>query len=210
MFTGKELTWVAASYCLGCFTSGYYWVRWRTGLDLRHHGSGTLGARNAGRVLGPMGFLTTFLLDFAKGALAVGVAKYLHLSGEAVVACMVAVVMGHTWPAQLRFQGGKGISASLGAIVACEPFIAGILVTIFLPAFVLIRSFTLSGLLAFALAPLAVFLLGCGNEATAAISFLAMVVLLAHRRNLREEFAKYFAGRAVKHESGPTDRDPPA
>jgi glycerol-3-phosphate acyltransferase PlsY len=206
MLTGKEFTWIAASYCLGCFTAGYYWVRWRTGLDLRHHGSGTLGARNAGRVLGPAGFVTTFLLDFAKGALAVGVAKYLHLSGEAVVACILAVVLGHTWPVQLRFQGGKGISASLGALLAYEPFIAGILVAIFLPAFVLIRSFTLSGLLAFALAPLAVFLWGFGNEATAAGSFLAILVLLSHRKNIREEFARIFHGRTVKSGSGPHDR----
>jgi acyl phosphate:glycerol-3-phosphate acyltransferase len=208
MLTGKEFTWVVSSYFLGCFTSAYYWVRWRTGLDLRHHGSGTLGARNAGRVLGAGGFTVTFLLDFAKGALAVGGAQYLHLGGIAVVASMLAVVMGHTWPVQLRFQGGKGISASLGAMVAYDPFIAAVLVGIFLPAFALLRSFTLGGLLAFALAPMAVFLWGLGNEATAAVSFLAILVLLAHRRNIREEFARFFPRRALKDGSVHDHKDP--
>src|SRR4030095_2596013 len=32
---------IAACYCLGCFTSGYYWVRWRTGQDVRQLGSGS-------------------------------------------------------------------------------------------------------------------------------------------------------------------------
>ena len=71
MLSGKEFSWVLTSYCLGCFTAGYYWVRSRTGLDIRQQGSGSVGARNAGRVLGPGAFLVTFLLDFGKGALAV-------------------------------------------------------------------------------------------------------------------------------------------
>ena len=210
MLTGKEFTWLLASYCLGCFTAAYYCVRWRTGLDLRHHGSGTLGARNAGRVMGPGGFILTFLLDFAKGALAVGGAKYFQMSGVTVVLSILAVVMGHTWPMQLRFQGGKGISASLGALVAYDPFIAAILVAIFLPAFALIRSFTLSGLLAFALAPLAVFLWGLGNEATAAMSCLAILVLLSHRKNIREEISRVFPGRSAKKGSAHDDTEPDA
>jgi acyl phosphate:glycerol-3-phosphate acyltransferase len=199
MVTGKEASWILTSYCLGCFTAGYYWVRLRTGMDLRHQGSGTVGARNAGRVLGPTGFIVTFLLDLGKGALAVAGANFFQLSGPAVVASILAVVLGHTFPAQLRFHGGKGISTSLGAILAYDPFIAAILIGIFLPAVALIRSFTLSGLLAFGLAPLAVFLGGLGNEPTAAVSFLAIVVLLSHRRNIREEFARVFPGRAVKN-----------
>jgi hypothetical protein len=57
----------------------------------------------------------------------------------------------------------------------------------------------LGGLLAFTLAPLAVFLWGWGNEATAAVSFLAILVLLSHRRNIREELAGFSPNRAVKH-----------
>jgi acyl phosphate:glycerol-3-phosphate acyltransferase len=203
MLTGKEVSWILTSYCLGCFASGYYWVRFRTGLDIRHQGSGTVGARNAGRVLGATGFLVTFVLDFAKGALAVAAAKYFQLSGPAIVASILAVVLGHTFPIQLRCQGGKGIATSLGALLAYDlafdTSMVAVLVGVFLPALALLRSFTLSGLVAFALAPLVVFLWGMGNEATAAVSFLAILVLLSHRRNIREEFARIFPGRAVKH-----------
>lgn len=208
MLTGKEISWILTSYCLGCFTAGYYWVRFRTGLDIRHQGSGTVGARNAGRVLGATGFLVTFLLDLGKGALAVAGARFLHLSGPAVVASILAVVVGHTFPIQLRFHGGKGISTSLGAVLAYDvvfdTFTTVVLVAIFLPAFAVIRSFTLSGLLAFTLSPLVVFLWGWGNEATAVVSFLAILVLLSHRRNIREEFARISPGRAVKN--GPVQK----
>ena len=61
--TGKELTTIFVSYLLGCFTAGYYWVRWRTGQDIRQEGSGNVGARNAGRILGATAFAATLLLD---------------------------------------------------------------------------------------------------------------------------------------------------
>jgi acyl phosphate:glycerol-3-phosphate acyltransferase len=206
MLNGKEVSWVLASYCLGCCTAGYYWVRLRTGLDLREQGSGTVGARNAGRLLGPSAFVVTFLVDLAKGALAVAGANFFGLSEVAVISSMLAVVAGHTWPMQLRFQGGKGIATSLGALLVYDSFIVLILVCLFLPGWILLRSFTLSGLLAFALSPLVVFLCGQSNEAAAAASFLAILVLLSHRRNIRKEFARIFPGRSVKPDPMHTDK----
>src|SRR5713226_2440339 len=164
MMTSKEISVILACYCLGCFAAGYYWVRWRTGLDIRQQGSGSFGARNVGRLLGPSGFGVTFLLDLAKGAFAVWLAR--------------------------RF--------GLGALLAYDSFIVVILVSLFLPLLALIRNFTLSGLLAFALSPLVVFLYGLGNHAVAAVSFLAILVLWSHRRNIREEFTRSVLGRPVK------------
>lgn len=203
MMTGKEMTVILSTYVLGCFTAGYYWVRWRTGQDVRQMGSGSVGARNVGRVTGPLGFAVTFLLDFGKGALAAGAALYFGLGAEAVVASLVAVVAGHNWPMQLRFHGGKGIATSLGALLAYDPFIVLILVTLFLPGFVLLRSFNLGGLMAFALSPFVVFLCGLGNPEIAAISFLAIVVLFSHRRNIREEIARIFQARPLKDARSP-------
>src|SRR6266568_2074210 len=60
--------WICLSaYFLGCFTTGYYLVRVRTGQDPRDLGSGSVGAKNVGRVLGCSGFLVTLLGDFGKG-----------------------------------------------------------------------------------------------------------------------------------------------
>ncbi|MEY2410378.1 MAG: acyl phosphate:glycerol-3-phosphate acyltransferase, partial [Verrucomicrobiota bacterium] len=166
--SGKDLTWIVTSYFLGCFTAGYYWTRWRTGQDIRALGSGNVGARNVGRLLGPWGFLITFLLDFAKGVLAVAGATYFKLSPESLVATVVAVAAGHNWPAQLHFRGGKGIAVSLGALLAYDPFIVLCLVAVFLPLFALLRTFTLSGMLAFAVAPMVGFLCGLEKEGVAA------------------------------------------
>jgi len=190
--TGKEVTIVFACYFLGCFTAGYYWVRWRTGQDIRHEGSGNVGARNVGRILGASGFMATLLLDLGKGALAVGMALHFRLSPEMVIAAMLAVVVGHNWPMQLRFHGGKGIATSFGALLAYDSFLPAILVVLFVPFFVLLRNFTLSGLLAFAVSPLVAFLCGLENMEVVAASLLAILVLISHRRNIREQFSRIF------------------
>src|SRR6185436_4886603 len=123
MFTGREWLLLTLCYGIGCCTIGYYWVRWRTGLDLRFQGSGTLGARNVGRIVGPSGFAVTLLLDGLKGALAVRLGLYFGGSPDLVVACMIAVIVGHNWPIQLRFHGGKGIATSVGALLAYNSYI---------------------------------------------------------------------------------------
>ena len=58
----SQASYIALSaYLLGCFTTGYYLVRMRTGQDIRELGSGSVGAKNVGRILGWRGFLTTVL-----------------------------------------------------------------------------------------------------------------------------------------------------
>ena len=208
--SGREFSWIAASYFIGCFTAGYYWTRWRTGQDIRELGSGNVGARNVGRTLGAGGFAVTFLLDLAKGAFASAGAIWLGLRPEAVIASLVAVVVGHNWPMQLRFHGGKGVAVSVGALLAYDPFIVLCLLAIFLPVVAVLRNFTLSGMTAFMLGPLAVFLCGLDKVEVAVMSFLAILVLVTHRKNIREEIARIAGHSEVKESSvqmhkGPND-----
>src|SRR3954447_18839367 len=88
-FAGHDLLLLLACYAIGCCTAGFYWVRWRTGLDLRFLGSGNLGARNVGRLAGPSGFTVTLLIDASKGALAVRLAEYLGAPSDIVIAAIV-------------------------------------------------------------------------------------------------------------------------
>src|ERR1051325_10202256 len=149
-------------------------------------------------MLGPPAFVVTLLLDLGKGALAVGMALYFGLQPEMVIAAMLAVVIGHNWPMQLRFHGGKGIATSLGALLAYDSFLLVILAALLLPLLALSRNFTVSGLLALALSPLVAFLCGVDNMEVVATSLLAILVLVSHRKNIREEFVKVFHDAPVK------------
>jgi len=189
---------IAASYLLGCFTSGYYLVRWRTGQDIRREGSRSAGATNVGRSLGRVGFLLTFFIDFAKGAFAVWMAVQFDLSPFAISLVLLAVILGHIYPIQLAFGGGKGIATSLGALLVFDWRAALILFALFLPFYGLFRRFTLSGLLAYALLPLAVYFFDRDLSKAACLSLLAGLILLAHRTNIREEIARMLVRRQEK------------
>jgi glycerol-3-phosphate acyltransferase PlsY len=186
--SSREIIVILASYGLGCFTSGYYLVRLTTGKDIRRHGSGAVGARNVGRELGAPGFLLTFLVDFAKGAVVVWAAYYFGLSPGGVVAAMNAVVMGHVWPLQLGFRGGKGIATALGAILVLDSRLTLLMLLLFVLMLAVAKQLTVIGIILIILSPLLAATMGSPESIVWGLTVLATIVLIAHRRNIREIF----------------------
>ena len=188
-------------YALGCVASGYYLVRWRTGKDIRELGSGSVGAKNVGRILGRFGFIATATIDLVKGVLAVWATLRIADNDWLAIVAMIAVVAGHIWPLQLQFRGGKGVATSLGAILVFDFRLALIFLGLFLVAFTLLRKTVGSGLLAFALLPLACLFLGWAALPMAGVSVLVMMILFAHRKNLSPEVAAQSAYPDAQHDS---------
>ncbi|GIV77576.1 glycerol-3-phosphate acyltransferase [Litorilinea aerophila] len=182
----KTVLVVAASYLLGCFCTAYYLVRWRMGQDIRTLGSGNAGAKNAGRILGPAGFVAVFLGDVAKGSLAVGLALWQGLAPWGVVLAYLAVVLGHLYPVQLGFRGGKGVAAGFGGLLVLDPVLAAGVVVAAGLAFLLTRSFTLSGLVAIGLAPFIGLVLNSTASQVVAVALISALLLYAHRTNMAE------------------------
>jgi len=181
---------IPAAYLLGCFSTGYYLVRLRSREDIRELGSGTAGAKNVGRKFGAWGFIVTFLGDLAKGAIAVAAGTYLGLGQIGLVVVMIAVVLGHIWPVQLGFRGGKGISTSLGAILVFNWLIGVIVLGIFVLTFALTRKFTLSGVAAAILSPLVPVALRLPATSVIGVSALAVLIVFAHRKNIAAEIGR--------------------
>lgn len=119
----QQLLSAIAAYALGCVVGAYYVVRLRAGHDVRSTGSGNAGARNVLRGGDRTSAALTLAWDLGKGALAVWLARQLvPVDGNiAVAVATVAVVLGHVWPAQLQFHGGKGVAAAIGATLVANP-----------------------------------------------------------------------------------------
>jgi glycerol-3-phosphate acyltransferase PlsY len=115
---GTDIVFPPLAYALGCLNAAYYLLRWHDGRDIRRLGSGNAGARNAGRVLGRGAFALVFVLDAAKGVLAVAAA--MALAPATVPVCAVAVTLGHIFPAQLGWRGGKGVATAIGAMAMLD------------------------------------------------------------------------------------------
>lgn len=195
---GKESLLVCIAYALGCFTSGYYLVRWWTGQDVRLSGSGSVGATNVGRILGRPGFFLTVLCDSSKGALAVWLADYFRIKPVGVVLVTLAVVVGHIWPVQLWFRGGKGVATCLGALAVYNYVITLTFVGLFLILLVGLRNVVLASLAAFAIVPLALFGMDFALNSVFGLSALAVLILIAHRKNIPDEIGKMIAERKLK------------
>jgi len=180
------------AYVLGCFTTGYYLVRLRAGQDIRVLGSGNVGARNVGRVFGWPAFGVTLVGDFAKGALAVWVVEHFTNDERLIALAMLAVVIGHVWPIQLRFRGGKGIATSSAALLVWDYHLAVGLGLLFFAAYAALRRTVSAGLLAFALLPVLSLYLDRDGSVVRPISvtILTALVLFAHRKNLLQEISE--------------------
>src|SRR4051794_5848491 len=113
---------VVPAYLLGTFPSAILVGR-REGRDPTAEGSGNPGATNALRTMGRRAGALVLLGDAGKGALAAGLGW--AIGGRAAgVACGLAAVLGHVYPATRRFRGGKGVATAAGMGIVLLPGVA--------------------------------------------------------------------------------------
>ena len=86
--------------------------------DLSKAGSGNVGARNAGRVLGTRSFVFVLAVDFFKGFLIVILLKILHTDAITIYVSILFVILGHIKPILFKFKGGKGVATFFGTMAA--------------------------------------------------------------------------------------------
>ncbi|WP_300397277.1 glycerol-3-phosphate 1-O-acyltransferase PlsY, partial [uncultured Sphingobium sp.] len=104
-------------YLLGSIPFGLLLTRVTGAGDLRQIGSGNIGATNVLRTGNKKAAALTLLLDGAKGAVAVLLAR--AFAGEdAAQAAALGAMIGHCYPIWLGFRGGKGVATFLGLMLA--------------------------------------------------------------------------------------------
>lgn len=106
------------SYLLGSVPFGVVITRVMGLGDLRRIGSGNIGATNVLRTGNKGAALGTLLLDGAKGAVAVLLARALVGHEDAAQLAGLAAFIGHLFPVWLGFKGGKGVATFLGTMIA--------------------------------------------------------------------------------------------
>jgi len=106
-----------------------------------------------------------------------------HFGTEAALVAGLGAFLGHLFPVWLKFKGGKGVATYIGVLLGLFWPVALLFCVIWLVVAVLFRYSSLSALIASALTPLGLWVLGQPN--TAAL-FLLLTVLLwvMHRENI--------------------------
>lgn len=184
------------AYLFGSFPSGYLAGR-LSGVDVRQHGSGNIGATNVLRVLGkPWGF-AVFVADALNGFMAVRLAMLLagqttsaadYVEFYAIVAA-AACVAGHSFPVWLRFKGGKGVATSAGSLAGVTPISAFTIFVVWLIVFKVTRYVSLASIVAATALPIVVGILVAMKQTQGTVLFYFSVVMTAlvvwrHRSNI--------------------------
>ena len=107
-------------YAIGNLNPAYV-MGLRRGYDIRKKGSGNAGATNLMILEGKKAGAFVMCFDISKAAVSVGLARRIFaqskFAGEAAGA---ACILGHMYPALMRFRGGKGLACLGGVILAYD------------------------------------------------------------------------------------------
>lgn len=171
-------------YLLGSVPFGLIVARAFKGVDPRQQGSGNIGFTNVLRVAGATPAAITLVLDVGKGALPVALARARGLDPIWSLAAGALAVVGHIFPAYLRFRGGKGVATGLGAVLAIEPILGLIAAALWLGALAVWRISSLAAVLAFGLLPAAALAMRLPAIEQGVVFGLALLIVARHRCNL--------------------------
>jgi glycerol-3-phosphate acyltransferase PlsY len=175
------------SYLVGSIPFGLLVTR-ALGLgDVRKIGSGNIGATNVLRTGNKAAAAATLILDAAKGAVPVLLARA-YMDEPAAQIAGLGAFLGHLFPVWLKFRGGKGVATFLGVVLALAWPVGLIACATWLLVAATARISSLSALVAAAMTPVWLWLLG-PREAAWLGAVLAALVLLRHHANIRRMIA---------------------
>jgi glycerol-3-phosphate acyltransferase PlsY len=189
---------LAIAYLLGSFPTGYLVGR-IAGIDIRELGSGSTGATNVWRNVGKFAGISVFVVDFAKGAIAIYMmqqANWLitnfgltaniainHLSLFVIGSGMLALI-GHSRPVWLGFKGGKSVATGVGILFMLNWLVAIAAFSVWLATMAIWRTVSISSIVAAAAAPVLMWTLQSNIIYSSFVTVGCMFVIWLHRSNI--------------------------
>lgn len=170
---------MACSYFIGCISPATI-VAKASGIDIRKEGSGNPGTTNVLRTLGKKAAAVTLIIDILKGAVPVLIGAF---AGPVFAfGCGTMAMIGHVWPFQFKFKGGKGVATGIGVILAVNPLLGLMLLIIFVIVVAITRYVSLgSCIAAFVMPALAIVLV---PDFFWFAVIIAAIIIIKHRANL--------------------------
>ena len=170
------------AYLVGCSNMAVYLAKLRN-VDLKN-GSGNPGTSNATILMGWGAGVLVGIHDIGKGILAVLLAELAfpqipYIGAVAGVAC----VLGHIFPAFMKFKGGKGFASFIGMTVALNWKFALIILAVVVIV-TLITDYLVVGTVTMVVAtPVVVGILAHSVLLAVIICVATAVILYRHREN---------------------------
>ncbi|WP_419768121.1 glycerol-3-phosphate 1-O-acyltransferase PlsY [Arcobacter sp.] len=192
-FLNTNLIFYILAYLIGSIPFGLLLAKTFAGVDIKKHGSKSIGATNVLRVvkqtnpsLAKKLGLATVILDAIKGTIILLIAQAYGVSEATLWTIAVLAVVGHCYSIYLGLEGGKGVATGLGVFLVLIPIptLIGAVVWGFCAKVLKISSLSsLLGLIAVIIAAI-VFNNGLGVNSNAPMYLISFIIFYKHIPNI--------------------------
>jgi len=173
---------LALGYLLGSIPFGLLLTLLAGKGDIRHIGSGNIGATNVLRTGSKPLAALTLALDCLKATAAILLADDL-LGPDTAVFAAAGALIGHLYPVWLGFHGGKGVATLLGILLGLQFWPAAIVyAVIWIGLLLTLRISSVAGMSAALSAPVVALILH--SQLFPMLLGFAVLVLWKHRENV--------------------------
>ena len=181
-----------SSFLLGSIPNAYLIAKIFYGIDIRHCGSGNLGATNVWRVVGKIPGGITFLLDVLKGFLPVFISRKMFSEPSLIVPMLTGfcAVAGHIWTPFLKFRGGKGVATGYGVFLGLTPLSAIFSLIVFSTVLAITKYVSLGSMIAVISLPIFLYFLKEPIITKYVSVILAIIIVWRHKSNIKKIFKK--------------------
>ena len=179
------------AYLLGSIPWGIVLTRLFTSIDIRHEGSGNIGATNVFRIAGPTLGVLTLVGDMFKGAIPVWLAVVLTAPngvwGEIYISLVaLSAFSGHLYPVYMKFEkGGKGVATAAGCFAVISPMAFVVLILVFIMSVCCLNRVAVASLVTATVLPVAVWKTTGSGILTGCAVVTAILIYFRHIDNIK-------------------------
>lgn len=178
------------SYCCGSISTAIITCKVMGLPDPRTLGSGNPGATNVLRTGNKVAALITLVGDAVKALLPLLIVKYLLISHDQdwqlpTALAGVSAFVGHIFSVFLKFKGGKGVATAFGLLLGLNHWVFIAAAATWLATAALFRYSALGALVAFALAPIYIWLFTARLDWLVLITLCSVLIFIRHKQNIK-------------------------
>ena len=172
-------------YLVGCINPAMAIAQMKN-INLREEGTGNLGATNTAYVMGKKAGYFVLFFDILKSYFSFKIARWLFpkllISG---ILASIGCILGHCFPVTMHFQGGKGLAAFGGLILAYKPWMFLTIITVGITLMFVFNTGVIAPFMGCLMFPTLVYFSSHNWMDTIAVGIASGIIFATHFSNFR-------------------------